>query len=181
MDCFRMKKFPVAQHRIAGGSTITVWAVLLVLAVGRLIAQTGGTGSILGSVTDSTGAVIPKATVVVTNIATGVKSTVTTTSAGDYTVLSLIPGQYSVLAEAPGFAKTAGHRHHPGCRSTGARQPGPQTRQRERDGYDHRGCRPTRYRQCRDFATCQFAAGDPVAAQRAQFLRSALYRGRRGP
>ena len=48
---------------------------------------------------------IPNATVVVTNTATGVKSTATTTSVGDYTVLSLIPGQYSVLAEAPGFAK----------------------------------------------------------------------------
>ncbi len=48
---------------------------------------------------------IPNATVTVTNTATGVKSTATTTSVGDFTVLSLIPGQYSVLAEAPGFAK----------------------------------------------------------------------------
>ena len=82
-----------------------VWVVLLVLAVGRLIAQTVYTGSITGSVKDSTGAVIPNATVVVTNTATGVKTTVTTTSVGDYTVPNLIPGQYSVLAEAPGFAK----------------------------------------------------------------------------
>src|ERR1035438_6668227 len=49
----RMKKIPVAQNRIVSGSTILVWAVLLVLAVGRLVAQTGGTGSILGSVKDS--------------------------------------------------------------------------------------------------------------------------------
>ncbi len=103
MDCLKMKKFPVAQHRVVGASTITAWAVLFILAVGRLVAQTGGTGSILGSVTDSTGAVIPKATVVVTNVATGVKSTTITTSAGDYTVLSLIPGRYSVLAQVPGF------------------------------------------------------------------------------
>ena len=93
------------MRQYLGNRTITIWAVLLVLAVGRLIAQTGGTGSILGSVKDSTGAVIPNATVTITNTATGVKSTATTTSAGDYTVLSLIPGQYSVLAEAPGFAK----------------------------------------------------------------------------
>jgi len=84
---------------------ITVWAVLLVLAVGRLVAQTGETGSILGSVKDSTGAVIPKATVIVTNTGTGVTSTAITTSVGDYTVLSLIPGEYKVLAQAPGFGK----------------------------------------------------------------------------
>ena len=88
-----------------GNRIITIWAVLLVLAVGRLIAQTGGTGSILGSVKDTSGAVIPNATVAVVNSGTGVKSTVTTTSVGDFTVLSLIPGQYSVLAEAPGFGK----------------------------------------------------------------------------
>ena len=105
--------------------TIAIWAVLLVLAVGRLIAQTGGTGSILGSVEDSTGAVIPNATVVITNTATGVKSTVTTTSVGDYTVLSLIPGQYKRRCRGSGLRQGAGHRHHPGCRSTGPRQPRP--------------------------------------------------------
>ena len=105
MEHLRMKKFTVARHCNVSGSTFLVWAVLFVLAVGRLIAQTGGTGSILGSVKDSSGAVIPNATVVVINTATGVKSTAITTSAGEYTVLSLIPGQYSVLAESPGFAK----------------------------------------------------------------------------
>ena len=45
MDCFRMKRFPVAQHRIVGRSTMMVWAVLLVLAVGRLYAQGGAAGT----------------------------------------------------------------------------------------------------------------------------------------
>jgi len=88
-----------------GNRTITIWAVLLVLAVGRLTAQTVYTGTILGSVKDTTGAVIPKATVIVANTETGVKSNVTTTSVGDYTAPNLIPGQYSVLGEATGFAK----------------------------------------------------------------------------
>jgi hypothetical protein len=105
MEHLRMKKFTVARHRNISVSTVLAWAVLLLLAMGRLIAQTGGTGSILGSVRDSSGAVIPNATVVVTNTATGVKTTATTTSVGDYTVLSLIPGHYSVLAEASGFDK----------------------------------------------------------------------------
>jgi hypothetical protein len=82
-----------------------VWTALFVLAVGNLLAQTVYTGSITGSVRDSSGAVVPNATVEVVNAATGVKSTVTTTSVGDFTVLSLIPGEYKVLAEAPGFDK----------------------------------------------------------------------------
>lgn len=84
------------------------WALcftILLATVGNLHAQAGATGSILGTVTDSSGAVIPHATVVVTNTATGVASRVTTTSVGDFTVLSLIPGEYKVDAEAPGFAK----------------------------------------------------------------------------
>ncbi len=85
--------------------TIVVWAVVLVLAVGNLLAQTVYTGSITGTVKDSTGAVIPNATVVITNTGTGVKSTVTATSVGDFTVPNLIPGQYKVLADAKGFAR----------------------------------------------------------------------------
>ena len=104
MDFSRMKRFPAGLHRAVGGSTTMVLAVLLVLPVGRLAAQTGGTGSILGSVKDSSDAVIANATVTVTNTATGVKSRVTTTSSGDFTVLSLIPGAYTVRVEAVGFA-----------------------------------------------------------------------------
>jgi hypothetical protein len=70
-----------------------------------LTAQTVYTGSIVGSVKDTSGAVIPKAAVVVTNTGTGVKSKVNTTSVGDFTVPNLIPGDYEVLADAPGFAK----------------------------------------------------------------------------
>ena len=105
MDCFRMKRFPLAQNRVVGRSTMMVWAVLMVLAAGSLTAQTIGTGSIVGTVEDTAGAVIPNATVVITNTATGVKSTVHTTSSGDFAVLSIIPGQYKVVAEAPGFTK----------------------------------------------------------------------------
>jgi hypothetical protein len=53
MDYSRIKIFSVAQHRVVGGSIKgLVWAVLLFLAAGRLLAQTGGTGSILGSVVE---------------------------------------------------------------------------------------------------------------------------------
>src|SRR5205807_596070 len=61
-------------------------------------------GSIQGTVQDTTGAVIPGATVTVTNQATGVVSTVTTDSSGLYRVDHLAPGRYVVNATAASFS-----------------------------------------------------------------------------
>lgn len=58
---------------------------------------------ISGTVTDSSGAIVPNATVTVTNNATAVTKTAVTSSAGTYTVTDLIPGTYTVKMEAPGF------------------------------------------------------------------------------
>jgi hypothetical protein len=71
-----------------------------------LFAQAGATGSILGTVTDATGAVIPGAKVTVTNTGTGVAFNATTSSAGDYLAPSLQVGTYSVSATAKGFQKS---------------------------------------------------------------------------
>ncbi len=71
-----------------------------------LFAQAGAVGKILGTVTDSTGAVIPGAQVTVTNTATGVAFKTRTSSAGDYLAPSLQPGTYSVTATAKGFQKS---------------------------------------------------------------------------
>jgi hypothetical protein len=56
-----------------------------------------------GTVTDSTGAVVPEARVIVTNHETGVSKTVETTSAGSYHITDLIPGVYTVKVERQGF------------------------------------------------------------------------------
>ncbi len=69
-------------------------------------AAQSATGQILGTVTDPTGAVIPGATVTVTNTATNVSRTVKTTAAGAYVVAQLNPGPYSIKVEAAGFATT---------------------------------------------------------------------------
>ncbi|HTM47728.1 MAG TPA: carboxypeptidase-like regulatory domain-containing protein [Bryobacteraceae bacterium] len=70
-----------------------------------LLAQTNS-GTILGTVRDSQDAAITSATVTVTNVNTGVSATASVTQAGQYTVPYLIPGEYSVSAEAAGFKKT---------------------------------------------------------------------------
>jgi hypothetical protein len=68
-----------------------------------LLAQVGGTGSIEGTVTDPSGAVVVGATVTATNIATGVATVHTTTDAGLYVLPLLTPGEYSVTVKAAGF------------------------------------------------------------------------------
>ena len=60
-------------------------------------------GSIYGTVTDSTQAVVPNATVVVTDVAKGTASTVTTNGSGEFTADHLIPDVYNVRVAAQGF------------------------------------------------------------------------------
>ena len=77
-------------------------AAFLVWA-GPGFAQVGGTGSIQGTVTDPSGALVTSATVTATNIATRVTTARKTTDAGFF-VLPLLPaGEYSVTVNATGF------------------------------------------------------------------------------
>ena len=62
------------------------------------------TGSINGTVTDASGAVLPGAQVTATNPATGLTRTTTTGSAGDYNLPFLTPGTYSLKVQANNFA-----------------------------------------------------------------------------
>ncbi len=64
------------------------------------------TGSILGTVHDSTGAVVPNATITITDTGKGTISTKQTNSSGDYDVPFLIPGTYTVSVEMPGFKRS---------------------------------------------------------------------------
>src|SRR6202041_1270789 len=60
-------------------------------------------GSIVGTVTDPTGAVVPNATVVVTDVSKGTSQTVQSNGSGNYSVSRLIPDTYTVKATAQGF------------------------------------------------------------------------------
>ena len=74
------------------------------LLVGSLAAQTRQ-GRILGLITDSSGAVVAGANVMVTNLLIGVSRTLLTNSAGKYVAPDLDPGSYRVTVEAAGFEK----------------------------------------------------------------------------
>ncbi len=77
--------------------------LMLVFGPGLLVAQTAGAGSITGTVMDANHAVIPGATVHVTNVDTGLVREDATNSAGIYTVPFLQPGHYTLEAKASGF------------------------------------------------------------------------------
>ena len=63
------------------------------------------TGTIVGNVVDSTGAVVAGATVTVTNTGTNVSRTTTTEGDGKYSIPSLTPGPYALAVEMTGFQK----------------------------------------------------------------------------
>lgn len=62
-------------------------------------------GSIVGTVSDATGAVVAGASVEVLNLSMGTRNTLTTNAAGQYVTSFLIPGSYRVTVENAGFKK----------------------------------------------------------------------------
>ncbi len=63
------------------------------------------TGTIAGTVTDASGAVIPQASVAVLNTGTNARSEAKTDGSGNYVIPLLPPGQYNIEATAAGFKK----------------------------------------------------------------------------
>jgi Carboxypeptidase regulatory-like domain/TonB-dependent Receptor Plug Domain len=82
--------------------TLFVLLTLFISFASSVTAQTN-TADIVGTVTDSSGAVVPKATVTVVNTGTGQKRSVQTSEAGEYIFSLLQVGAYSLTVENPGF------------------------------------------------------------------------------
>jgi hypothetical protein len=100
-DCHISRTFDCV---IQGAIVILCILAITVLAASR--AQAQASAGIVGTVMDATGSVIPNATVGIVEDATGVVHHATTSGAGTYAVSGLLPGRYSVTAEAAGFKKT---------------------------------------------------------------------------
>jgi outer membrane receptor protein involved in Fe transport len=79
--------------------------LFFIVSASLLYGQGGANGTILGTVTDSSGAVVGNAQVDVTNVATGVVSHTSTSANGDFTSPYLAPGIYSVTVQAQGFQR----------------------------------------------------------------------------
>ena len=85
---------------------ITAALLLLPLSGPLTLAQTGSTGSIAGTVTDPTTAVVGGAAITVKNNATNQEFTTTTADNGTFNVPALGSGNYTVTIAAPGFKTT---------------------------------------------------------------------------
>ena len=80
--------------------------LLIMISVGATAALAQlATGSIQGLTSDKSGAIVPNATVTVTNTATGLSRNSESNASGLYDFPSLPPGDYTVTGEAKGFAK----------------------------------------------------------------------------
>ncbi len=77
--------------------------VLLAGSFAAAFGQATNAGDISGTVTDTTGAVIPDATVNVVNISTGVARDYTTNAAGIYDTNSIVAGDYKITFSKAGF------------------------------------------------------------------------------
>src|SRR5712691_3402350 len=87
--------------------SLTVWIFVIVaisiLWTGQAYAQVAG-ATLTGTVKDSSGAFIPNAQVVITDLATGVTRTVSPGGGGLYTAPNLLPGTYEIRVTATGFS-----------------------------------------------------------------------------
>ncbi|HYM77660.1 MAG TPA: carboxypeptidase regulatory-like domain-containing protein [Candidatus Dormibacteraeota bacterium] len=97
-----------APERSFQWSVLALACLFVFLASGSLVAQTTlSTGSITGTVTDPTGAVVANAKVVITNTATGQKLDLASNSAGVFNSGPLPPGTYKVQVSAKGFSSAS--------------------------------------------------------------------------
>ncbi len=85
--------------------TRIVLLFMMIVSFGVVVFGQTQQGRIAGRVTDASGAIVPGAKVVITDVGTGVSRELQTNSAGDYVAPNLVPGLYSVTVEMAGFQK----------------------------------------------------------------------------
>ena len=96
-----------APHRLRRSIQLfqLVFALASLLLFMPKTALSQANAGITGTVTDSTGAIVPGAKVTITNQSTSISSHLVSGSAGTYVVNGLNPGRYTITVEAPGFKK----------------------------------------------------------------------------
>lgn len=93
----------ISSTKLIRRSALILFSSIL-FANSVLLAQTTGTGSISGTVTDATGAVVSSAQIIATHIATGNSFSASADQKGYYVLSSLRIGEYEIEVSAPGFS-----------------------------------------------------------------------------
>jgi hypothetical protein len=105
----RPKEHPPEQswrRRCSGKPALALPCLLLFLLSPACTVAQSTFGSIVGTVKDSSGALVPGASVRLTNSGTGAERTVITDQHGDFSFLNLNPGRYQVTVTASAFEST---------------------------------------------------------------------------
>jgi outer membrane receptor protein involved in Fe transport len=92
------------KNRIEIPTCVLIFAMAIVSLVPTHAQEAGGT--IVGTVTDPSGAAVANANMTIRNVATGVERTVPTNADGLYAVPNLVPASYEIKVDAAGFAST---------------------------------------------------------------------------
>jgi len=95
----------VGTRRNAISALVRPICLAAILAVSSPLQPQSFYGSILGTVTDSSGAVVPGASVTVTNIGTNEVYPVPSNAEGDYSTVNLVPATYNVEVTKAGFKR----------------------------------------------------------------------------
>ena len=95
----------VGPRRSAITALVKPICLAAILAVSSPLRPQSFYGSILGTVTDSSGAVVPDATVTVTNIGTNEVQRVPSNAEGNYSTVNLVPATYNVEVTKAGFKR----------------------------------------------------------------------------
>jgi hypothetical protein len=99
-----MLKTAFGRPRRYCGIALFACLIALLMFPGLMTAQTF-LGSVVGTITDTTGASVPGAKVTLTNTGTNEEHGTSTASSGDYQFLNLIPGAYRMAIEKEGFSR----------------------------------------------------------------------------
>ncbi len=83
-------------------SPFSILLLVPVFGVGMLLAQSER-GTITGAVRDASGAVVPGASIQITNVATNVTTATTSNQTGEFTVPGVAAGKYNLRVEKQGF------------------------------------------------------------------------------
>src|SRR5215831_995994 len=104
---FPQHRIYICPNHFRTGGTMRVHVKTCVLPLLLSAVSFGQTfyGSIIGLITDPTGSSVPTAVVTLTNIGTSDRRTAATDYAGNYQFINLVPGQYKLEIEHPGFRR----------------------------------------------------------------------------
>jgi Carboxypeptidase regulatory-like domain len=98
------KKFGFVKAKVKSNCRVVpvLCTMLLLLMLPQAFAQIIA-GRVVGRVTDASGAVVPNASITLTNNETNVAQTVESSSSGEYVFQAVLPGNYTLTVEANGF------------------------------------------------------------------------------